>query len=393
MSTEEDAAPCDVCRSIEIEIVGKNSEPNIFALHIDIAIFGLEATDRKKDKRLKQVVQKEVKRKKKRTLDKLVKIVSALQNTDGGSILVHFIGHDPSDRYLGHFDELVTLRFTELIGDNGLYVDTYTRQWISNWIQTSNESKHFLQITVGKTKGVSTVDFNTKVSTDCEKTNLSAFTFYDLLSKNVSKYSHSPQSANITDLSSLHECRTTELKALVADKVEELGTDISKLVGYIWHDLKLGVNISSMSKVVGGGKIFVGIGETTEHVKYHSLDRDDLLYKIKVPEIHGFELKIGKVDLQNGILNKYQSDVSVMYQDGTFCNDVSNLDIIDVTCHDLPDTSPPRCVLEVVVNYFEGIVFFDKRGPRAYKVQDNKTERMQCKEWVEKLRRYITSLK
>ncbi|XP_067668364.1 uncharacterized protein [Haliotis asinina] len=379
MSTEENPASCDVCRSIETEIVGINSEPNIFPLHIDIAIFGLEGKDGK-EKIYKKVRQKDVKRQKKKTLNSLLNNVSALQNTDGGSILIHFIVHDPSDRYLGHFDELVTSRLTELIGDNRLYVDTYTRNWVTEWIQTSEKGKHFLLLQVGKTKGVSTVDFNTKISTDCENTNLSALTFYEILSKNTSKC-HSPHGTDLNDLPSLQESRSVELKALVADKVEEFGTDISKLVDYIWHDLKLGFNITSMSKVDGGGKVFVGIEETIEHVKYHSGGSYDMLYKVKVPKIVGFELKVKETDLQKGIMDKYHSDVSVMHKDGTFCKDVSDLHLIDVKFHDVPDTTPRRHVLEVVVNFFEGVVFFDKKGPRAYKVKGNKIERMDCEEW------------
>ncbi|XP_067659811.1 uncharacterized protein, partial [Haliotis asinina] len=311
--------------------------------------------------------------KKKKTLDRLGKIVSAWRNSGGGHILIHVKGQLPEDKCLEPFDEFITRTLSDLLDDEELYVDTYKRRWLSG-IDGFQGNADFILVSVKETSGVATADFNTKVRNDIENVPLTSASLFTCM---VSRQTNTKKQLKglCENVQDLHESRNIEVKSLHADKLKnqiakQISESPSVFADFIWHHLKLKENVTSLSKVEGGGSYFVGISEDTLEIER---------YRTKLINIDGFCLKFEESEIIQAIKAKLQSDTTAL-SNGTF-HSVPE-DLIEVRLHGIPGTE--RRVLEVAVGCFDGIIFSDKDGPRAYEVKNNAIHRMNKEAWLER---------
>ncbi|XP_067669920.1 uncharacterized protein [Haliotis asinina] len=359
---------CTKCQRVGKLYKSQSNCPNIISLHTTRSSICA-------GKKSGQLLEK-----KKKSLDRLGKIVSAWRNSGGGQVLIHVEGQLPEDRCLEQFDEFITRSLTDLIDDGELYVDTYRRQWLSD-IQKFRDYTNFVFVNVKKTNGLATVDFNTKVRNDIENVSVTSANLGKCMLKRR-KNTVSPTTRGLYENTQLlHECRHIEIKALHVDRLKsavatKLLRSPSDFVDYIWYDLKLKDNLTSMSKIEGGGSYYVGISENI-------LDIESC--RTKILNIDGFSIKFEESEITSAIESKLQSDTIALYGNN-FCDVPVNL--IEVRLHPINGTD--RRVLEVAVRCFDGIIFSDKDGPRAYEVKNNNIHRMDKAVWLERFTAVMT---
>ncbi|XP_071107593.1 uncharacterized protein [Haliotis cracherodii] len=390
-------APCtdsgsvtEVRKSADCEAVGQkyslgSSDENIFIVHTRRSVVKRKAS--------KCEGKSEV-------LDQIKQRGAALRNSRGGSILVHLDGQDESDRCLEYFDEFISKGLTALIEDGTLFVNVFKREWLSDSEDYKDRTDFVLLRVVRKTESISTVDFNTKVRNDIENENPSTVNIVALLKEKDSKKCFDANLRNLpADIKTFHESRHVEHKAFMPNlkKNLQLTSDVDSLFDYIWSDLKLKDNITSFSKVLGGGSVFIGIAETIDQVKkskvlsavgFDIVDSGE--YRIKAISKDIYELGINKELFLAKLTNKINRNTSILYASGRFATEIPS-GLIKLKFHEL--SSANRYILQVAVGYIEGIVFCDKKGPRTYFVHGSSNEEMVCErmtvlDWIERLKRH-----
>ncbi|XP_067671776.1 uncharacterized protein [Haliotis asinina] len=314
-------------------------------------------------------------------LNQVAKAASALRNSGGGVLLVHVQGTSQEDRCLEYFDEAVRNELTGLLENGELYTDVYERKCLCQ-VEAFEDITDFVQIKIGKVESVCTVDFNTKASNDSENLSINSLNLQVLLRKTESpagSFSTAKLPHNVQDL---QENRHIQLKTFKYTKeVTSIKVDAQKLTDYIWNTLKLKDNITSMSKVVGGGSYFLGVSESKLTTKEG--------YTTKKPEYTGFKLDISQELLRERIYRKLKSDICVLDPEGHFTEGPK--DLVDIRFHTTPGHCADLTVLEVAIRYCHGVVFYDK-GPRTYCVTESGATKMEnvlrmdrC-EWFQRLR-------
>ncbi|XP_071099223.1 uncharacterized protein [Haliotis cracherodii] len=378
-SAKDLTGSCEKCQSVERRYEDISCAPNLFVIHTERPYICAG----KRSGHLRE---------KKKVIDRIGKVVSALRNSGGGHLLVHIDGQESEDRCLEQFDEAITKSLTDLIEDGQLYVNIYKRQWLSELpLSDFQNDTEFIWLNVESAHGVATVDFNTKIRDDIANENPPYVTVACLLSTTKARRSQSAEgqstqtdtvgSGSTEHIATLlenpqqyHENRNIEYKALKSQILKKIGKSDSGFADYIWTDLKLKYNVTSMSKVENGGSFYVGIAEVQK--KYTAQ------YGTKVPHIEGFQLTVDPQVVTKLLLQKLKDTVTVL-KDGTF-HDAPD-DLIEITFHKIPS----GYVLEVAVRYCEGLVFYDKEGPRAYEVKGNEIRRIDKEVW---LRRFSLSM-
>ncbi|XP_067659701.1 uncharacterized protein [Haliotis asinina] len=360
---------CQKCEAVGKSYTSSYSSINIISIHTTRSII---CAGRKSGPEFE---------KKRKTLHRLGKIVSAWRNSGGGQVLIHVEGQLLEDRCLEPFDEFITRTLSNLLDDEELYVDTYVRHWLSE-IHNFQCHADFILLNVKETKRVATVDFNTKARNDIEIVPVTPASLSKcMISRQTNTDSQKFKRKGLCEnIQCLHESRNTEIKCFHVDKLRnQTGKQVSKspsdFVDYLWYDLKLKDNLTSMSKIEGGGSYYVGISENTLDIEK---------YRTKLPYIDGFYLEFEASDIIRDIKAKLQSD-SIALQTGTFCSVPD--DLIEVCLHSISGTK--RRVLEVAVRWYDGIIFSDKDGPRAYEVKNNAIQRMDKTTWLERFQAII----
>ncbi|XP_046583739.1 uncharacterized protein LOC124290936 [Haliotis rubra] len=367
--TRGDEGVCSRCTQVrKIFIEKENREPvnKLLPVHTEYKILRTKGEEAKKTG-------------KKRFADQVAKAASALRNSGGGVLLVHVQGTSEEDRCLEYFDEAVRNELTGLLENGELYTDVYERKCLCQ-IETFEDITDFVQITVGKVESVCTVDFNTKATNDSENLSINSSNIQVLLRKTETQAGSVPTAKLPDNVQDLHENRHIQLKRFQATKeVTSIKGDAKQLTDYIWNYLKLKDNITSMSKVVGGGSYFLGVSESNLTTKEG--------YTTKKPEYTGFKLDISQESLREHIYKKLETDICVLDRDGHFTE--GPRDLVDIRFHTIRNAG--LVVLEVAIRYCQGVVFYDKEGPRTYYVTDSgatKTEnvcRMNRSEWLRRL--------
>ncbi|XP_071111844.1 uncharacterized protein [Haliotis cracherodii] len=362
--TEEWTVGCQVCASIghryEDEHKGGRQHAKI-QLHAEYKII--------RGKKSKE---------KSSVLGKVAKAVSALRNSGGGVLLVHLEGISSEDKCLEYFDEFVVNTFTNLLEGGELYTDSYERYFLSEKPKFT-DTCDFLVVDVNKTAGVATVDFNTKANNDNENLVITSLNLLEVLNKTETSAKNQASLRNLPDnVKTFHENRQIQLKAF-KDNTEEIQrkqADVGKLTDHIWHTLKLKDNITSMSKLVQGGSYYLGVNE-----KKVVTDRG---YQTKVADIVGFKLHVSQASLIGSIYRKVETDLSILTKQGKFTDAPRNLINIEF----YPIQQSELFVLEVAIRYCDGVVFYDRDGPRSYILDEklNTVRRMNNVEWLEKFR-------
>ncbi|XP_046583699.1 uncharacterized protein LOC124290902 [Haliotis rubra] len=368
---------CSRCTEVRNRYTDKeNREPvnKLLPIHIEYKIL-TEGGKRRQGEEPKRT-------RKRRFADQVAKAASALRNSGGGVLLVHVQGTSQADRCLEYFDKAVRNKLTGLLENGELYTDVYERKCLCQ-IGTFEDITDFVQITVGKVESVCTVDFNTKANNDSENLSINSSNIQVLLRKTETQAGSVPTAKLPDNVQDLHENRHIQLKTFQTTReVTSIEGDAKQLTDYIWSQLKLKDNITSMSKVVGGGSYFLGVSESKLTTKEG--------YTTKKPEYTGCKLDISQESLREHIYKKLETDICVLDLDGQFTE--GPRDLIDIRFHTVPRLDVGLVVLEVAVRYCQGVVFYDKEGPRTYYVTDSgatKTAnvcRMNRSEWLQRLR-------
>ncbi|XP_071111918.1 uncharacterized protein [Haliotis cracherodii] len=309
-------------------------------------------------------------------LGKVAKAVSALRNSGGGVLLVHLEGISPEDKCLEYFDEFVVNTFTNLLEGGELYTDSYERYFLSEKPKFT-DARDFLVVGVNKTAGVATVDFNTRANNDNENLVITSLNLLEVLNKTETNTKNQASLRNLPDnLNTFHENRQIQLKAFKDNtgEIQRKQADVGKLTDHIWHILKLKDHITSMSKLVQGGSYYLGVNEKKVTVGG---------YQTKVADIVGFKLHVSQASLIESIYRKIETDLSILTKQGKFTDAPRNLINIEF----YPIQQSELFVLEVAIRYCDGVVFYDRQGPRSYIFDEkNKTvRRMSNDEWLQKL--------
>ncbi|XP_046547507.1 uncharacterized protein LOC124257485 [Haliotis rubra] len=309
-------------------------------------------------------------------LEKVAKAVSALRNSGGGVLLVHLKGTSPEDGCLEYFDEFVVRTFTNLLECGELYTDTYERYFLSDQPKFADTSD-ILVVKVNKTAGVATVDFNTKANNDNENLDINSLILSEVLGKTEITEKNQASLRNLPpNVNTFHENRHIQLKAfkVKTEEIKRKQAHVEKLTDHIWHNLKLKDNITSMSKLVQGGSYYLGVNEK-EVVTQRG-------YQTKVAEIVGFKLHVRQKSLIESIYKKVETDLCVLTRKGEFTD--APRDLINIAFH--PVLQSELCVLEVAIRYCDGVVFYDRQGPRSYllDISDAIIRRMSKFEWLQK---------
>ncbi|XP_048250453.1 uncharacterized protein LOC124126451 [Haliotis rufescens] len=309
-------------------------------------------------------------------LGKVAKAVSALRNSCGGVLLVHLVRISLEDRCLEYFDEFVVKTFTNLLEGGELYTDSYARYFLSEKAKFT-DACDFLVVDVHKTAGVATVDFNTKANNDNENLVVTSLNLLEVLNKTETNPKDQAILRNLPyNVHTFHEDRHIQLKAFKGDteQIQRIQADVGKLTDHIWHTLKLKDNITSMSKLVQGGSYYLGVNEKKVVTGGG--------YQTKVADIVGFKLHLSQASLIESIYRKVDTDLCVLTKHGKFTDAPRNLIYIE-----FHPTQRQQFVMEVAIRYYDGVVFYDKDGPRSYILDVDKTvRRMRNVEWLDKFR-------
>ncbi|XP_067657762.1 uncharacterized protein [Haliotis asinina] len=353
---------CPCCRRVKCSFAEASSEPYVIVLHTSRSVL----IGRKSKEKVN-------------LLKKVAKRATALRNASGGILLVHVEGQEAWDRDLEIFDEAIGKRLGELIEDGSLFTDCFSRSWLSD-IHKFERETDFLVYTIAKTKCVSTLNFNTKIRNDFENERPSFLNIVNILLRgNTDKYSHlrTLQRQHVTrvpDSIPLFENRAIELKSFTQHQRTKKPVSVDDITDYMWNDLKLKDNISSMSKLPEGGSVYVGVAESS-----HKTDQ----YKTKIRKATGFNPLVDIDQLTNSLYEKTRSEIVVLSAGDKAFHEPPR-DLVDVLVHCV-DEQGPLYVLQVVINSFDGIVFHDKQGPEAYTITDGQISTMSRDEWLNRL--------
>lgn len=375
---------CADCEAVGQKYSLGSSDENIFIVHTSRSVV--------KKKGSKCEAKSEV-------LDQIKRRGAALRNSKGGSILVHLDGQGENDRCLEYFDEFISKGLTALIEDGTLFVNVFKREWLSA-SEDYKDRTDFVLLRVGKTKSISTVDFNTKVRNDIENENATTVNIVSLLSDKDSEKCFDAKLRDLPgDIKTFHESRHVEHKAFMPNLAanQKLTSDEDSLLDYFWCNLKLKDNITSFSKIIGGGSLFIGIAEKKDKSTHSKVLKgvgfdivDTGKYGLKAFPNDVFELDINRESFLAKLTHKINQNTSILYASGRFATEIPS-GLIKLKFHELP--SPNRYILQVAVGYVEGIVFSDKKGPRTYVVKGSPNEKRICErmavnDWISRLKRH-----
>ncbi|XP_071090585.1 uncharacterized protein [Haliotis cracherodii] len=360
------ACKCPPCERVKESYREVSSDPNVIVFHISRSVLIGKKSNEKFN-----------------LLKKLAKRATALRNDSGGVLLVHVEGQMTWDRDLEIFDEAIGKRFGELIEDGSLFTDCFSRLWLSD-IEAFETETDFLLYTIAKSKCVSTLNFNTKIRNDFENEKPSFLNIVSiLLRSDADKYTRghciqrkdlTPVKHKVTNSIPLFENRAIELKSFMQHQLTKKNVSVTEITNYIWNDLKLKDNISSMSKLPEGGSFYIGVTES-----HHTADK----YKTKIRKATGFNPLVDIDQLTGSLQEKTHTDIVVLSaRDKTFQEPPP--DLIDVLVHRV-DEKEPLYVLQVVISHFDGIVFHDKEGPEAYTITDGQISIMPRDQWLSRL--------
>ncbi|XP_071104245.1 uncharacterized protein [Haliotis cracherodii] len=346
------------------------TEPNALLTHVDICddITGKKKSNTKKQEKIKEI---EI-------------ILSALRNTQGGILLVHLSGLADEDRFLGTFDEFIEDSLKKLICDGKPFTDTYTRSWFHK-LEGAENFKDFLVITVAKTTGVATVDFNTRIGSDLQIEKPSSFNIFELLKKRSKAVK--PVLKGIAEIP--FESRSIQLKTcdpqLDKKAPPNLLRDAEVLARYIWAKLRFREYLSSISKIATGGSYYVGI---TEKNCQYSLQTSETRseYSSRVPETCGFTLQGDRSLVKKSLESIIREEVVLIEDEDTINCHPSVPDLIEVEFYDIKDN---KVVLEIAIGHVNGILFYNKLGPEAYEMTESGSpRRMSLVDWLRKMNQH-----
>ncbi|XP_067685186.1 uncharacterized protein [Haliotis asinina] len=346
---------CKSCQQTEEEYKQKNLNESVLLEHVSRATVTSKKTPQKE-----------------RTLRQLAKAANALLNSDGGVLLIHVCGQQQWDRDLELLDEAIGKRFSTMLPSGCQYSDYFSRKWLSN-VSCFERFQDFLLFRITKIHGVSTLDTKTKMRNDFENVNAPCSVIATILRRGGDN--EDQVAANMVRHTSLvdiplHEDRESELKSLPQQAHGEKA--VEDVTDWIWHDLKLKDNITSMSKLQKGGRFYIGISE-------EPFNKRD--YKTKTRYMNAFNFCVDINELIQRLYNKLKTDMIVLTGKGSFQEAPS--DLIDV--YAILEHCTDKYVLCVNINHFNGIVFHDKDGPEVYTFQNGTACCMSKEEWLHRL--------
>ncbi|XP_046579242.1 uncharacterized protein LOC124286844 [Haliotis rubra] len=241
---------------------------------------------------------------------------------------------------------------------------------------TLKDTRHYTDFLVLYVEGgvyLTTSDSKTKIALDERIINPSDQTLIRFLKSKPQFRSVHPNANTLRGLTKLHESRSVQFKGYFKGK----DTD-EKTVHYMLDDHRLLEYISAFSKLPDGGTYFFGIAE-----KETSINGSP--YKSKFMEIQ--QVPVG---IQQNVEAKIKEGVSkgvliCDYDGHEIHNDIVNVFFIpssrDNEQPDVTVKTPEQFVIQVHVQPVSGIVFYDKQGPLAYRVEADTVKPYSVKQW------------
>ncbi|XP_067649633.1 uncharacterized protein [Haliotis asinina] len=341
-----------------------------FRLTIDIKATLVNKPLVKEDKKTRKTARED-------KTEELTKKVSALRNAGGGALLIHLLGLSPNDRCLALFNEYVDDTLTKLIEDGVLFVDTYSKIWLSEHT-TSEKYQEYLVLIVKSSLSLTTADFKTKVTSDENLTRPTTLNIKKLLFNEQQQKEKRPKIRGIDD--SIQEGRDIEFKSFHKTPFEGIitQTNVKEVLEYIWKDLRLREYISSFTKIQDGGSYYLGIGEGLEEITgYNYKTKNKILSGIRVePSLHE--------TVKKGLTELIRQHTIV--QIGNAAQPRSADSLVKFKFHEVDKDQV--YILEVAVGYTPGCVFYDT--PEVYTMIEGSTQMIpvEFSEWLEKVKTF-----
>ncbi|XP_048257210.1 uncharacterized protein LOC124145774 isoform X2 [Haliotis rufescens] len=357
-----DHETCTKCERYSKEF---NKRNNSLCVHLEVTCFN-SIWDEEKQKPRRP--SPELKKKKK---EEIKRSVSALRNSLGGQLLVHLEGLSPEDPSQGNFDEFIDDDLQTIINVDETFDDVYYKK-------TLQEDPEFVVIDIEPSSTIIITDPKTKFIIDKGFTPDSAQALRFFL-KHISyqqdphhsEVKHRQPFLNDETIQTINEKRDIQLKGFVFNditkeqkKKEEILRDPEQFVDHLW-DLRLPLYVTAFAKLKGGGSYILGIGE--EEKKFSTVIKGQTFqYMSKSFEVHGIELPTEKYpQIEHLIEQRLKGGMcSIDYKGESLdWND------IHITAHFHDIIEEGRVLLEIVVNPITGVLFYDNKGPEAYKVE------------------------
>ena len=308
-----------------------------------------------------------------RYLQQFYMYVNSLLNGVGGTVVIH--SNNPN--LLEPFDQKVDDTLTGLISDGSMYHNVFERSYFDNnhLVYRIKPSK--------RPRPYSTLDFKTKTSANKGIQVPSYVQISVWLKKVCAKLQDNSESANechmefkkgeevfiIKDYGreSFQESTTIQAKYPMTDR---------RLAMHCWKSMKLNEYISAFTKIRGGGSVYFGVSEKTSRTLRHKVRSVKFIAEaIQLTEAE-------RVQFHRGILERVVDELKWVGAEEPY-------DPVQVFFHHVTDPPDNNYVTEVKVNYYHGLCFHDKEGPKSYRIQgpgDPRTEpkihRIPVLDWV-----------
>ncbi|XP_048247469.1 uncharacterized protein LOC125377577 [Haliotis rufescens] len=239
-------------------------------------------------------------------------------------------------------------------------------------LKDTHQYKDFLVLYVEGGFYLTTSDSKTKIALDERIISPSDPTLIKFLKNRTQFKSVHPSGHTLEDLTKLHESRSVQFKGYFKGKETD-----EKIVGFMFDDHKLLEYVGAFTKNTEGGTYFLGIVE-----KEHFFNGSH--YKSKFVEIQRVP-----ISSQQNVAAKIKEGVSkgvlICDYDGNEAND----ELVDVFFipsgdsgkHDADEKAPEHFIIQIHVKPVSGIVFYDKQGPQAYRVEGDTITTFSVKEW------------
>ena len=349
----------------------------------------------------------EVVRPKTEALQQFYKYVNSLFNEVGGAVVIH--SNNPN--LLEQFDKQVDDKLTDLISDGSMYHDVFERFYFDN--------AHLLYLIKpsARTKPLSTLDFKTKTSVNKGKdvpsyVQMSVW-LKTLCDSSDSPESDSPESADKDDMQFENGKQVFIKKDYGREPFQESITIQAKslrkttkqdLVKPSWGKLNLNEYISAFTKIRVGGSVYFGVREHKEEQelwisalpqctsfvelttqgrnekwniwKDRNLETEPTLYYVaKGDKGMTVQKETGqfwteaiqlteeeRVQFRSGILERVENELKWVGAEEPY-------DPVQVVFHPVANAPADHYVIEVRINYYHGLCFYDKEGPESYRIK------------------------
>ncbi|XP_070175880.1 uncharacterized protein [Littorina saxatilis] len=376
--------------------------------------------------------------KKPKPLTQFLKYANALLNGRAGNIVIHSSDHN----LLEKFDQKVDPKLKDLLSDGSMYHNVFERSYFDPY-----HLVYRVKPSAGR-RVWSTLDFKSKVSynkgieppsyrnmsvcidTLCatspelgdHRQTQEKFVFE--LGEEVVVWKKKEQ--NEEEVEVFQESMTLQAKAIhiQAEREPDYGLLRLKLADHCWNSLKLKEYITAFTKIRGGGSIFLGVSEhKTRQVAWELPDPNivngpftvageqwgvwqdkhgpdppivyHLAREAKTNEQATGQFITDAFQLTDYEKECFQDDILERVRKLKWIGITDHSGVVQVDFHDVNingNHGDGCCVIEIKINYYHGLCFYDTEGPESYRcrppIQGSifqskpELERIQVNDWI-----------